>query len=175
MKSLLVITSFITAFIIFIRCNTTTKPIGTTKPGPSSENIPAPSAGSGGSENFFASRWVLLEAEGQPVTLSGNDREAHLLFYPGQVNRVSGFTGCNTLNGSFELTGVNKIMFSPVATTKMMCPPGNDTETRLLSALQKANNYYFNAGNLMLLNEKLLVAKLKAFTTAGQGHRHEVQ
>lgn len=122
MKSLLVITSFITAFIIFIRCNTTTKTVGTSKPGSSSENLPEHSAGGGGSENFFASRWVLIEAEGRPVTLSDSNREAHLLFYPGQINRVSGFTGCNTLNGSFELAGVNNIMFSPVATTKMMCP-----------------------------------------------------
>lgn len=172
MKRLLVITSFITAFIIFIRCSTTTKPSGTIKPGPSSENLTPPPAGNGGSENFFASRWVLVEAEGQPVTLSGNDKDAHLLFYPGQVNRVSGFTGCNTLNGSFELTGLNKIMFSPVATTKMMCPPENDTEAKFLSALRKANNYYFSAGNLMLLNEKHVVAKLKAVTTAGQGNRH---
>ena len=63
-----------------------------------------------------------------------NDNAAHLLFSPGQVNKVSGSTGCNRLNGNFDLTGVNFIKFSPLATTKMACT-GNNNEAQFIEAL----------------------------------------
>ncbi len=117
---------------------------------------------SGGSEKFFAHRWVLVEVDGRVISPAGDEKEAHLLFFPGQVSRVSGSTSCNKLNGTFELSGVNKIKFSPLATTKMMCAPDNNTEQQFLKALEKANNYYFTGDHLMLLNGRILTAKLKA-------------
>lgn len=119
----------------------------------------------GGSENFFAHRWEVTEIRGQAVAPSGSARDAHLLFYPGQVSRVSGSTGCNKLNGTFELLGEGRIRFSPLATTKMACPDGAN-EALLLDALGKVNNYYFADSNLMLLNAKMLLVKLKATAAA---------
>ncbi|MBA2563201.1 MAG: META domain-containing protein [Chitinophagaceae bacterium] len=133
MKYLYITTVAIMTVIIFNRC-TSTKSVGTTKPVPSAVTPPEPPLVSGGSENFFANRWLLMEVDGQPVSTSGDNREAHLLFYPGQLSRVSGSTGCNNLNGTFELSGVNKIKFSPLATTKMMCAD-NNTEAKFFISI----------------------------------------
>lgn len=37
---------------------------------------------SGGSEKFFAHRWVLVEVDGQAISPTGVEKEAHLLFFP---------------------------------------------------------------------------------------------
>ncbi|MEJ7680493.1 MAG: META domain-containing protein [Segetibacter sp.] len=58
-----------------------------------------------GSETLYQYRWNLMELNGQPAD-AGTPNTAFLLFYPGQVNRVSGSTGCNRLTGTFEISGV---------------------------------------------------------------------
>lgn len=118
----------------------------------------------GGSEMLYQYKWNLTELNGKPVP-TGTTDTAQLLFYPGQVNRVSGSTGCNRLNGTFELSGVNKIKFSPLATTKMYCP-GN-TEAQFLTALAKTDNWSILNNELLLNSGKVLVAKLHSFS-AGQ-------
>ncbi len=112
----------------------------------------------GGSEMLYKNKWYLNELQGQPFTFIGNDNYAHLLFSVGQPNRVTGSTGCNRLNGSYDLTGVNFIKFSPLATTKMACP-GN-TEAQFIEALGQVNNWSIANEQLLLSNGKILVAKL---------------
>ena len=116
---------------------------------------PAPAATSvepsgGGSEKLFAHRWTLTEAAGQPVTPTGDAREAHLLFFA--PSRLSGSTGCNRLTGTFELTGTGRMTFSPLATTRMMCaePAAAQTETRMVQALTTVQSYYVTDAALEL-------------------------
>lgn len=120
----------------------------------------------GGSEMLYASQWNLAELNGTLVT-SG---KAHLLFYPGQVSRVSGNAGCNNLNGTFELTSTNFIKFSPLATTRMACEPGI-RETEFTEALGKVNNWSIINNQLLFNNGKILLAKLNA-TTAESSMLH---
>lgn len=124
--------------------------------------VPATPEGSG-SEKLFASKWSLREVEGltlMPTTVGG---EAFLLFFPGQVSRVTGSTGCNNLKGTFELSAGGKMKLSPLATTKKMCPPdGNNTEQRFLAALAKVDGYSVTDSTLMLLNGTEVVARLAA-------------
>lgn len=102
-----------------------------------------------GSEKLYAHRWTLTEAAGQPVTPTGDAREAHLLFFP--PSRLSGATGCNRLTGSFELTGTGGLTFSPLATTRMMCPePAAQAETRFVQALATVQTYYVTDAALEL-------------------------
>ncbi len=126
----------------------------------------------GGSEMLYRYQWNLTEINGRLVTASGNDNAAHLLFSPGQVNKVSGSTGCNRLNGSFDLTGVNFIKFSPLATTKMACP-GNNNEAQFIEALAQVNNWSIINNQLLLSNGKIAVAKfrstMKPITTPSAG------
>ena len=128
---------------------------------PAGPNLaPAEPAG-GGSEKLYAHRWVLTAAAGQPVAPTGNAKEAHLLFFP--PNRLSGSTGCNRLNGTFELTGGGQLKFSPLATTRMMCPePVAATETRFMQALGTVKTYYVTDAALELRDGPAVVARFRA-------------
>ncbi len=142
---------FILSVVLFLTSCHSVKPVA-----------PA-TAESGGSEKLFASKWSLREVEGLTLMPTTVGKEAYLLFFPGQISTVSGSTGCNSLKGTFELSIGHKIKFSPLATTKMMCPPdGNNTEQRFLSALAKADSYSFSENSLLLLNGKEVVSRLAA-------------
>ena len=115
----------------------------------------------GGSEKLFAHRWALTEATGQPVAPTGDAKEAHLLFFP--PNRLGGSTGCNRLNGTFELIGGGQLKFSPLATTRMMCPePAAATETRFVQALGTVKTYYVTDAALELRDGPTIVARFRA-------------
>ena len=115
----------------------------------------------GGSEKLYAHRWALTEAAGQPVAPIGDAKEAHLLFFP--PNRLGGSTGCNRLNGTFELTGGGQLKFSPLATTRMMCPePSAATETRFVQALGTVKTYYVTDAALELRDGPTIVARFRA-------------
>ena len=117
---------------------------------------------SGGSEMLFQYQWDVTELQGQPVTISSGN-QPNLLFFPGKLSTVSGSTGCNKLNGSFELTAVNFIKFSPLTTTKMACI-GDNVELKFLAALAKVNNWSIINNQLLLNTGKTNMAKLKAVT-----------
>ena len=115
----------------------------------------------GGSEKLFAHRWALAEVAGQPVAPTGDVKEAHLLFFP--PNRLGGSTGCNRLNGTFELTSGGQLKFSPLATTRMMCPePAAATETRFVQALGTVKTYYVTDAALELRDGPTIVARFRA-------------
>lgn len=52
---------------------------------------------------------------------------------------VHGNTGCNVLNGSItqDPQVTSSVQFSALATTRMACPPGDNTEQQLLIALEE--------------------------------------
>ena len=133
---------------------------------------PFSSGTAGGSEMLYQYQWNLTELNGRPIAAFGNDNTAHLLFSSGLVNKVSGSTGCNRLNGSIDLTGVNFIKFSPLATTKMLCR-GNNNESEFIEALSQANNWNIINNELLLNNGRIAVAKfrstMKPITTPSPG------
>ena len=118
---------------------------------------------SGGSELLYQFKWNLTALNGQPIAAEGRDT-AYLLFYPGQVNRVSGSAGCNRLNGTVELTGDHTIRFSPLATTRKACP--GQTEPQFLTALSVADNWSVANNRLSLNNGNREVAKLQGVSAA---------
>ncbi|SFP95281.1 META domain-containing protein [Hymenobacter arizonensis] len=122
---------------------------------------PAAEPPGGGSEKLFAHRWALTEAAGQPVAPTGDASEAHLLFFP--PSRVTGSTGCNRLTGSFELTGGGQVKFSPLGTTRMMCPePAAAGETRFVQAMATVKSYYVTDEALELRDGTTVVARFRA-------------
>jgi len=145
-------------FMVMTACNTPKKTIAA-----NTVSVPEIPAGStGGSEKLYASKWILYDVDGVTLMPSVNSKPAFIAFTPGQINRASGSTGCNNLTGTFELSGTHSIKFSPLATTRMMCPPdGNNKEERMLKALKEANNYYFTETELILANGSTIVAKFK--------------
>lgn len=118
-----------------------------------------------GSEILYQQQWNLTELQGKPVALSTT---AHLLFTAGQINRVSGSTGCNRLNGVYELSGTNTIKFLPLAVTKMACLDNgaNEIETKFLAALQQTTAWSATADELVFSNGSTVVAKLQGVKPA---------
>jgi heat shock protein HslJ len=117
---------------------------------------------SGGSEMLFMHQWNLTELKGKNVVIT-TGTQPQLLFFPGQVNRVSGSTGCNKLNGSFVLSAANTMKFSSLVTTKMACVRDN-VESQFLEVLGKVNSWAIINKQLVLKNGKVIMAKLNAVT-----------
>ena len=114
---------------------------------------------SGGSEMLYQYQWNLEVLDGLPVSAT-TGKGSYLLFSPGQVNTVAGNAGCNSLRGSFELSGENAMKFSPLMTTKMACPDLN-IETSFLDALGKVDNWIIIGDQLLLSDGKIPLAKLR--------------
>ncbi|WP_258239689.1 META domain-containing protein [Pseudidiomarina homiensis] len=87
--------------------------------------------------------WQLMDA---PSTL---DQPPSLTFHSDQ--RVSGFAGCNYVNGRYEITGEG-LRFAPLAVTKRMCPqPAMAFEDALLRDLQQVTNVKVFSDNTLQL------------------------
>jgi heat shock protein HslJ len=83
--------------------------------------------------------WRLTHLEGKAVTLAGKQRAPNLLFKSGDA-RVTGFTGCNRLSGTYRLNRA-EMTFSSLAVTKMACPEGMELESRFLKALEQVRTW----------------------------------
>jgi heat shock protein HslJ len=65
---------------------------------------------------------------------------------------ISGISGCNQYNASYEATGA-QISFGPIAGTKMACPePEGSTEARYLQLLEGVGSYEVS-GRSMSMND----------------------
>lgn len=92
--------------------------------------------------------WRAAEIEGVPYRAPVGAREAHLRF---AADRVSGFTGCNSLTGGFERDG-DRLRFKPLAMTRMACLPAGDLEARFVSAVNATTSHRVSGGTLELLD-----------------------
>ena len=67
--------------------------------------------------------WVLIEANGQEIEDDMlNDKGSPTFEFYVEEGRLSGYAGCNNLNGSFYRAGKDVLHFDPLAMTRMMCP-----------------------------------------------------
>ena len=103
--------------------------------------------------------WKLTELFGEPVNTSEGGREAHIIFKK-EDSRITGNGGCNTFNGSYTLQSGNRISFSKTMSTMMMCS-AMETETKMLQAIEMADNYVANGEKLVL--NKARMAPLARF------------
>ena len=91
--------------------------------------------------------WRLIELQGAPVS-NKTGKEAFIVFRA-QGKRVHGNFGCNNFNGSYTLEYGNRISFSQMATTMMMCAD-MELEQAFSEALRMADNYYVIGDQLVL-------------------------
>ena len=95
--------------------------------------------------------WRVVEIDGSPVTPQPQKTEAHLVF-KAEGQRVSGSTGCNRFTGTFKQTA-DGLRFSPLAVTKMACPPPLDAlEKAFLQALSATATRRIS-GNILELKD----------------------
>lgn len=67
-----------------------------------------------------------------------------------QELRLSGFAGCNRINGSFAIDG-SRISFGTVVSTRRACYPDDGSEQRFLQALSEVRGWRMEGGQLLLL------------------------
>ncbi|UFH55723.1 META domain-containing protein [Spirosoma sp. KNUC1025] len=103
--------------------------------------------------------WILVEVNGQPVIHAGLNKEASLQLAP-EGNKLTGSTSCNRMFGTYTLSGNEKIQFSGIGSTRMACPDMS-TETAFLKALEATNSYGISGKELLLKNDRNVVARLR--------------
>lgn len=81
-----------------------------------------------------------------------------VLEFNSEKGTVTGSTGCNSLNGSFVVTG-SAIKISDIITTKMFCV--DIDEVTFLDILKKTDNYEIREGKLYLYAGKDIKMVLK--------------
>ena len=94
--------------------------------------------------------WRALEIGGSPLPTVQSRQEPYLIF--NAAGRVSGSTGCNRFAGSYQQDG-NSLRFTPLAVTKMACPPPLDSlERSFLQALAATTALRQSCNTLDLLD-----------------------
>lgn len=103
--------------------------------------------------------WKLIELNGKKIILGKNQDLAPHLTLKKENSQVFGNGGCNSFQGSYELSEGKKIKFSKMAATKMFCDH-METEQELFSVLEMADNYSVKKDTVSL-NTKTMVSLAK--------------
>ena len=107
------------------------------------------------SVDLVETHWRLTEVDGKPVPDQGGSRKPHL-FLAREGARVSGFSGCNTLSGTYQRSSGDGLLFGPVAMTRMAClsPEANAVEAGLMKGLDQVARYRI-VGTTLELRDRL--------------------
>ena len=114
----------------------------------------------GGSEApspLAGASWRLVELNGQPPVAGGDTLT--LSFAAGE-ERVSGNGGCNQFSGPYTQNGAS-LRIGPLISTRRACiePAANAQETAYFQALESANRYAIEGGQLVLYRGNDVVAR----------------
>ena len=91
-------------------------------------------------------KWELISLEGNEIMA---DKPIFLDFDAN--NKITGFAGCNTINGNYEVKNGTQINFTQVASTRMMCAPYEmNVEKEVMEVLKTADNFTLSNGQLIL-------------------------
>ncbi len=114
--------------------------------------------GLNGSEDLLTSKWQIIEISGVQIKGKVNDRTPYLNFSK-EDKHYSIITGCNTLNGTYDLSG-NKLNFNNGISTMMFC---NDmsVEDGFKSILTTIKSYEIIGELLNLKGDKGTLVVLK--------------
>lgn len=112
--------------------------------------------------SFENTHWRLAEMNGNPIITLPGSRDVYIMMTSEKgEKRITGFAGCNSLTGSYTLSG-DKVKFV-IATTKMMCPEEQmAVEDFLLNALSSGTSYKVDGDVLELLDGQTTLATFKA-------------
>ena len=82
--------------------------------------------------------WTILSAAGKNVEAS-EDNRAYIDF-SAKEGKIYGYSGCNYINGEFNISGINDISFSNVLSTLRMCDNIRD-EDNIKKGLNEASSF----------------------------------
>lgn len=105
--------------------------------------------------------WRLIRLSGEVVTAADPQHTPNLIF-DATTHRVSGSGGCNRLTGGYEVKG-EELKFGQMASTRMACVSGMETEQKFLTALGQVKKWRIAGRELELMDDSgALVAVLEA-------------
>lgn len=102
-------------------------------------------------ESLVNTYWKLTQVGDTVPQAVDNQREAHFVLHT-EENRVAGSTGCNRLMGSYRLES-DTLRFGSLATTRMACLEGGETEQAFLAALEATASWQIEGQMLTLHDE----------------------
>jgi heat shock protein HslJ len=100
--------------------------------------------------NLTGKLWKLTEIMGKPAPKTEDAKSAYITFND-EDNQVSGNSGCNSFSGTYQLSPENKIAFSAMVATRMMCA-NMEIENKLNSIFPAIDSYTISE-NTLCLNE----------------------
>jgi len=96
--------------------------------------------------------WKLTQLGEQVITTPQDKREIHFVLHAENL-RVSGFSGCNRMMGSYVLEGAN-LRFEQMAGTMMACVPDMELEKKFLAMFSQVAHWEIIGETLRLLDAK---------------------
>lgn len=106
---------------------------------------------------ILGTRWRLVELSGKPVT---DDERYPFIHLHAKEERLSGFGGCNSITGAYELKPGLRLRFTNMASTMMACPD-MDMEQEFFNVLAMTDNFACDGKTLSL--HKARMAPLARF------------
>ncbi len=103
------------------------------------------------SEEITDKYWRLKSIDDEPVEMAENQQREVYFKLRSEDNTVTGFTGCNTLFGSFNVGNDNRILFYHIAATLMACPEIDIKEAEFLKMLELTDSYTLMDDELTLI------------------------
>ncbi len=95
--------------------------------------------------------WKLTKLEGKEVKMGASqDTEPHFMLKTGEKTLFA-TSGCNTLNGMYNLEKGDRVRFSKLATTLKICPDMELSESDFFKVFELADNYTI-VGDTLSLN-----------------------
>ena len=94
--------------------------------------------------------WKLIKLEGQEVEMAENQESEIFFTLNAEDNTVGGFAGCNSITGEFELAEGNRIRFTNMGITMMICPDVAVDESEFMQVFELTDNYTIHNDTLSL-------------------------
>lgn len=94
--------------------------------------------------------WKLTQLGELVITTPQDGREIHLVMHP-ENQRVTGFSGCNQMMGSYVLDG-SELRFERMGGTLMACVPNVDLERKFLEMFGQVAGWEIRGETLQLLD-----------------------
>ncbi|MCG1034929.1 META domain-containing protein [Polaribacter sargassicola] len=92
--------------------------------------------------------WKLKTLYGKEIMMNKNQKREIFITLKTKDQRITGFAGCNTINGEYILGDDNIIAFKKMISTQIFC--SNSDESEFLKALNSVDNYTIKGDVLSL-------------------------
>ena len=105
--------------------------------------------------------WKLFELFGNPVNADETNNKEPYVVFEKEDNRFNGDAGCNRIVGSYQIEEPDRIIFSQVVATRMMCI-NMETEDKFLQVINTADTYTIENDTLTLSHAQTPLARFVA-------------